>query len=66
MELFIILAYLGLFTILALAMYLIGFSIGRRSAYKDFDMNYEILEGTVKNSTWKPKSDHLLEIKITK
>ena len=65
MDVISILTQFCILGIATLAIYLIGFSIGRRSAYKDIDINYplSVKTGGVRNLSWKPKSKPLIEAK---
>ena len=68
METLNILGYLSLFIISAITTYLIGFTIGRKSAYKDVEINYPLPTKLESNKTtkWKSSSNELVGAKLAK
>ncbi len=68
METLNILGYLSLLIISAITTYIIGFSVGRKSAYKDVKANYPLPTKLERNKTtkWKSNSNELVGAKLAK
>ena len=57
MELLNAANYIAIFLLASVAIYLIGFGIGRRSAYRDVDKNLPIPIKRASEPTLKPQTD---------